>query len=375
MATTAPPLDASQLRLLVVPSPLSPQKPSKRGEILQSKSDWPIFRPIALPHPSSPNVIVDFFVAGKDIYEMNKSCRSVGVCSALLPPQLVLSDGSLLLATPVDPLLLLLPHLMQQAAASFVPLLEAVAPPKVDVEVRRNLQALAGHSAVLRRLHWVSDLRMLSAAKPAHGETTGAADCAADTSKPPESPASVLAESAPASIEEGDARGSAALGGSLFVRFNNDKTLTFLLRKHGKLVTAIARQRSSVPLGASEADQGGGPPVSTSDASLQAFALSLFSAYLPKTLTTALEVRLRKEGLLREEKPCLATSRAKAPQNPPSCGAKVAKPAARAAGAAAAAEKMAGTRQKRVAGAAAPAANKKAPGRKVEVERRPEGSA
>lgn len=232
------------------------------------------------------------------MYEINKSRRSVGTCSALLPPQLVLSDASLLLATPVDPLLLLLPQLRQFAAAGFLPLLDAIAPQKLDVEVRRNLRALAKHPGVLRRLHYVCDLRMLPCQTVA-GEGTAIPSADSEVAKDSESGAS---SARPISIEEGKARAAAANGGSLFVRFNLDSTMSFLVRKHTKLAAAIAVQRSAA-CQRGPCTEKGGIPTPAIDSSAHQLAFSLFSAYLPKALAIALEKRLRKDGILTEEKP------------------------------------------------------------------------
>ncbi|KAL8455494.1 hypothetical protein Emag_000623 [Eimeria magna] len=292
---TPPPLP-SQIRLLLVANrPPRQQKAAKPRQ-------WPHLKPLTFPYPSCSTAMVDFFVDGDTLYEINKSCRSVGVCSALLPPQLVISDASLLLASPVDPLLLLLPHLKELAASSYLPLLEAVAPQNIEEEVRKNLHALATHPGVLRRLHYLCDVRMLSIT----AESTATTECSAGSgTATSQSTEGAVATDRPVSADEGAARGVAVASGSLFVRFNPEKTLNFLMRKHRKLAAVVA-QRSTACLASLNGEKPGevsaiSPPP---DKNAHSLALSIFSAYLPKATASALEQRLRKEGCLSpEEKP------------------------------------------------------------------------
>ncbi|CDJ52245.1 hypothetical protein, conserved [Eimeria brunetti] len=281
-----PPLSASQLRLLLIPQGSTPpNKPLKPGG--DSAAAWPTLLPLSLPYPSAPDVMVDFFISGNSIYEINKGSRSQGTCSALLPPDLVLADGSLLLATPIDPLLLLLPHLKQHAATAFVPLLDAAAPTKFKVQVRQNLQAVAQHPAVLRRLHFACDIRMLNAAKT-QTEDEGEAACKSAAAEEEATPA--------VSAEEGETRRAAAQQGTLFVRFNMERALAFLVRKHAKLAAAIALQR-----GISSSSGGVNPSLASSpaDCSSNALSFSLLSAYLAAPIAAALEQRLKKIGAIR----------------------------------------------------------------------------
>ncbi|CDI74545.1 hypothetical protein, conserved [Eimeria praecox] len=283
----------NQLRLLLIPGGATP--PNKPPE--EAGSAWPTLLPLSLPYPSAPDVMVDFFVSGQSIYEINKSRRSLGICSALLPPELVMSDASLLLATPVDPLLLLLPHLKQHAAGSFVSLLDAAAPPKFEVKVRRNLQAVAQHPAVLRRLHLVCDIRVLNAEKNQAKEET---DTTCHKGQA-EGPAAAKTDAAtgvtpPVSAEEGKNRLEAMLGGMLFVRFNLEKTVAFLVRRHAKLASSIAAQRSSSGSSSSSSSKDGAS--SAADCSSNALSFSLLSAYLTAPIAAALEQRLKKDGIL-----------------------------------------------------------------------------
>ncbi|KAL8434604.1 hypothetical protein ACSSS7_003079 [Eimeria intestinalis] len=287
MAT--PPPSPSRIRLML----LAERTP--RQQEATKPRQWPHLKPLTLPYPSCSTAMVDFFVDGQTVYEINKSCRSVGVCSAFLPPQLVISDASLLLASPVDPLLLLLPHLKQLAAASYVPLLEAVASHNLKVEVRKNLHALATHPGVLRRLHYLCDIEIL----PSAAESTSATKCSGATDRP-------------VSAEEGEARAAAIASGSLFVRFNSEKTLDFLMRKHKKLA-AVVVQRSTACLASPDA----APPP---DKNAHNLALTIFSAYLPKTTAAALEQRLRKEGYLSPTAaPSISTSEKEVSAGIPSC--------------------------------------------------------
>ncbi|KAL8273043.1 hypothetical protein Esti_002964 [Eimeria stiedai] len=300
---TSPPLP-SQIRLLL----LADRTPRQHGAT--KPRQWPCLKPLTFPYPSCSTAMVDFFVDGQTVYEINRSCRSVGVCSALLPPQLVISDASLLLASPVDPLLLLLPQLKQLAAASYLPLLEAVAPQNLEVEVRKNLHALATQPGVLRRLHYLCDLQNLSSVADFTAATKSSADsgtAAAQTSEGAE------ATDRPVSAEEGVARGAAVANGSLFVRFNPKKTLDFLIKKHKKLAAVVAH-RSTACLASSNGEKLGAVSAATPppDKNAHSLALSIFSAYLPKATAAALEQRLRKEGwLLSEEKPPAAASASK----------------------------------------------------------------
>ncbi|CDJ64841.1 hypothetical protein, conserved [Eimeria necatrix] len=362
----------SELRLLVLaggPKASGATPPNKPPESAasQKKASWQSLQPLALPYPSAPEVPVDFFVSGEVIYEINKSCRSVGTCSALLPPQLLLGDGSLLLATPMDPLLLLLPHLRLTAAASFLPLLDAAAPSKLDANLRSNLQALAQHPAVLRRLHCTCDLRLLNS------------DAAAAETEPAVADAAAAAAAAAAAVtaEEGRERLSAALSGCLFVRFNSAKTTDFLLRKHNKLARAISAQRvapSAFPAAAASAvaHSSSSPPAAAAaaaaaDPSSHSLAFSIFSAYLVKPLAAALEQRLKREGLLSEGRQCGASG-AECKQISAKAKASSSNTAAAAAAAATKASNLkAGTRLKRAAGGAAATANSK----KTQTGKRP----
>ncbi|KAL8436209.1 hypothetical protein Efla_003739 [Eimeria flavescens] len=298
MATFAPAF--SQLRLLLVAERASAATPSDQQS---SSRRWPLLRPLSLPYPSCPEAIVDFFVDGQTVYEINKSCRSMGTCSALLPPELVLSDGSLLLATPVDPLLLLLPQLRQLASTSFVPLLDAVAPPKLSLCVRQNLSALARQPAVLRRLHCLCDLRQLPA--------EAVRDCAACSSDSSESAVPNGGGEAwvpqAVSVQEGQLRAAALAGGDLFVRYNQEKALSFLILKHSTAAEIAAQRASSKQRdSASKGDSSAHAPA-TPDRNAQALAFSLLSAYLPKPVAAALEKRLCTQGRLLEEKAAAAT--------------------------------------------------------------------
>ncbi|CDJ39046.1 hypothetical protein, conserved [Eimeria tenella] len=363
----------SELRLLVLAGgpkasgATPPNKPQESGAP-QKKASWQSLQPLALPYPSAPEVPVDFFVRGEVIYEINKSCRSVGTCSALLPPQLLLGDGSLLLATPMDPLLLLLPHLRQTAATAFLPLLDAAAPNKLDANLRSNLQALAQHPAVLRRLHCTCDLRLLNC------------EAAAAETEPPAADATAAA--AAVTAEEGRERLSAALSGCLFVRFNSAKTTDFLLRKHNKLARAISAQRVapsafSAATASAVAHSSSSPPAAAAAAATAAaaadpgshsLAFSIFSAYLVKPLAAAVEQRLKREGLLSEGRQCGASgteckqisAKAKASSRNTTAAA-AATPTIKALNV------KAGTRLKRAAGSAAATANSK----KTQTGKRP----
>ncbi|CDI83263.1 hypothetical protein, conserved [Eimeria acervulina] len=351
-----------ELRLLLIPGGATPPKvPPKdaTGSRLNGPTG-PTLLPLSLPYPSAPEVMVDFFVSGQSIYELNRSCRSVGTCSALLPPELVLSDASLLLATPIDPLLLLLPHLKQHASSSFVSLLDAVASHKLDLQIRRNLQAVAQHPAVLRRLHFACDIRLLNATKV---ETEEAAGAAADhTEAAQQGPA---AAATAVSAEEGKKRLEAALGGTLFVRLNMDKTLAFLLRKHAKLAAAIAMQRGLSSSSSNNSSSSNGSSSNSSsensnlacsppDSSSNALSFSLLSAYLTAQIAASLEQRLKKDGLLRgaltgaPEKTCIQR-----PTKDSSESSSVAATAAAAAAAKPQNSSKTGTRLKRAAGTAA----------------------
>ncbi|CDJ36222.1 uncharacterized protein EMH_0041350 [Eimeria mitis] len=355
-----PLVSPSQLRLLLIPGEATP--PSKPPKGRGGASAGPTLLPLSLPYPSTPDVMVDFFVSGQSIYEINKSCRSVGTCSALLPPELVLSDASLLLATPVDPLLLLLPHLKQHASKSFVPLLDAVAPTQLELQVRRNLQAVSQHPGVLRRLDFTCDIRLLNATKDeTEKDTEASCPSAAATASHASAAAAAATAATPAvSAEEGKRRRAAAEEGTLFVRFNLDKTLTFLLQKHAKLAAAIAAQRG-ISCSSSSSSGNSNLAASPADCSSNALSFSLLSAYLTPPIATALEQRLKKDGILLITRPGGAEKICMQKTGEGSSSAAAAAAAAAAATAATKATNSSktGTRLKRAAATAASTNTKK----------------
>lgn len=298
----------SQLRLLLLASPTRTQQLplSSVQKKQERRAALPVLQSISLPYPSCSGAVVDFYVRGETVYEINKSCRSMGTCSALLPPQLVLGDGSLLVATPVDPLLLLLPQLRQLAASAFLPLLEAIAPQQLSLEVRHNLCAVAKQPGVLRRLHYLCDIRLLACPPASEAEAAQSADTAAPVGS--DSACAVVTNTKPVSAEEGAARRAAVDSGSLFVRFNIENTMDFLLRKHAKLGAAIAAERSEAVKGGTSNAEEGNSPASSADRSAASLAFHILSAYLPKAVSSALEQQLRKKGVLIEDRPSISAA-------------------------------------------------------------------
>ncbi|CDJ58051.1 hypothetical protein, conserved [Eimeria maxima] len=355
----------SQLRLLLIPGETTPpNKPlNDAAGTPRESSAWPTLLPFSLPYPSAPDVMVDFFVAGQSIYEINKGCRSLGPCSALLPPEVVLSDASLLLATPIDPLLLLLPHLKQHAASSFVSLMDAVAPTKLELQIRRNLQAVAQHPAVIRRLHFFCDIRLLNGTNNVAEQEVGSARPTATAQQGTASPVAPSAAEASTAVgaEEEKRRLSAAMGETLFVRFNMDKTLAFLARRHAKLAAAIALQRGA---GSSNNGENGSIGSTPADCSSNTLAFSLISAYLIAPIATALEQRLKKNGILRAAQP--SGSEKICMQRPAKASSESTgvAPAEAAAASKASNSTKTGTRLKRAAGTAANANARKTQAKK-----------
>ncbi|CBZ51260.1 conserved hypothetical protein [Neospora caninum Liverpool] len=171
---------------------------------------------ILLPHPSQPSIVVAFLWANSTLYELNQFTRDMGLTSVLLrSPEFVLGNGSLLAATPFDPLFIFLALLHRHAAEFFVPFSQLISQCEYSHEVRRNLAWLASAPAVTQRISLVADVRC-----------------------------------ADSSTVDGPTLGGEAVSTSLgvqpipeFCRLNVDKALAFLHRKHAKMLNTILRLR------------------------------------------------------------------------------------------------------------------------------------
>lgn len=365
-----PQCEASKLRLILIPtcsvgSQSVPEKTLRErqklaGPQISQPVSPSVFRRFALPHPSCPQQVVDFFVSGRgtcdksNIFELHRATRECGRTSAfLLQPELVLQDGSLLLAVPVDPLLLLLPLIRQHQhenvnGGRFVCSGADKKQPEdtlsaghgyfwsiLDVgsggcnyedSVRRNIKALALHPAVLCRLHFICEVRPL-------GNTKEHVDS-------PDAASRVSSEIAVTGLFR------MATEGKLYVRYDETRSMEFIKRRFLKLGNTLQRHgnafgrklvdssyQSEVSLqqcGKSENTDKGGVDIAAEskihfDSSVARVAFELLRCYLPRPVADKIGAQLEKEYSLqvlpKTVSTCVINDKqekvAKAPAHPP----------------------------------------------------------
>ncbi|PFH31968.1 Ydr279p family (RNase H2 complex component) protein [Besnoitia besnoiti] len=247
----------------------------------------------------------------------------MGTTSALLrSPEFVLEDGSLLSATPFDPLLIFLSLLHQHASEVFVPFSQLISQCDYSDEVRRNLTWVSSLPAVAKRISLVADIRRAcSSTREANAAQLGGdLSCSSDAER--------------------------ALQ---FCRLNLQKAVAYLQVKHAKLRDTILALRlpfrecavcvekvhySPRTTGGNESNQTqirnrtstrlgtGGERVTSrgvtghceiDTSAADRLAEEILSGYLPKCLFTAFKERRQSEG-------CLQTTKSTELQKETSCG-------------------------------------------------------